>query len=88
MAGNVIAFQKFLPMQGIWGSPWVGYEHFEDLFTDPVFMRVLRNTVWIAFLKLLIAFTTAAGLFNGVVGMILVLLADRLAKRMDLPGIF
>ena len=33
-------------------------------------------------------FTTAAGLFNGLVGMVLVLLADRLAKRMDLPGIF
>jgi putative aldouronate transport system permease protein len=33
-------------------------------------------------------FTTAAGLFNGLVGMVLVLIADRLAKRMDLPGIF
>ena len=33
-------------------------------------------------------FTTAAGLFNGLVGMVLVLLADRLAKRLDLPGIF
>lgn len=33
-------------------------------------------------------FTTAAGLFNGLVGMVLVLVADRMAKRMDLPGIF
>lgn len=33
-------------------------------------------------------FTTAAGLFNGLVGMGLVLIADRLAKKMDLPGIF
>jgi putative aldouronate transport system permease protein len=33
-------------------------------------------------------FTTAAGLFNGLVGMFLVLAADRLAKKMDLPGIF
>jgi len=33
-------------------------------------------------------FSTAAGLFNGLVGMVLVLLADRLAKMMDLPGIF
>jgi putative aldouronate transport system permease protein len=33
-------------------------------------------------------FTTAAGLFNGVIGMVLVLIADRAAKRMDLPGIF
>jgi putative aldouronate transport system permease protein len=33
-------------------------------------------------------FSTAAGLFNGLVGMVLVLLADRIAKMMDLPGIF
>jgi len=56
MAGNVIAFKDYLPLQGIWGSPWVGFEHFESLFTDPVFLRVLRNTVTIALLKLLIIF--------------------------------
>ncbi len=56
MAGNVIAFKKFLPMQGIWGSEWVGLTHFESLFMDPVFLRVLRNTVSIALLKLLITF--------------------------------
>jgi len=33
-------------------------------------------------------FTTAAGLLNGVVGLFLVVGADRNAKRMDLPGIF
>lgn len=32
-------------------------------------------------------FTTAAGLFNALVGMIMVLVTDRLAKRWDLPGI-
>jgi putative aldouronate transport system permease protein len=56
MAGNIIAFKKFLPAHGIWGSAWVGFKHFEDLFTDPVFVRTLRNTVWIALLKLLITF--------------------------------
>jgi putative aldouronate transport system permease protein len=33
-------------------------------------------------------FTTAAGLFNGLVGMVMVLIADRIARKMDLPGIF
>lgn len=33
-------------------------------------------------------FTTAAGLLNGVVGFVLVVSADRIAKKMDLPGIF
>ena len=31
--------------------------------------------------------TTAAGLFNALVGMVMVVAADRLAKRWDLPGI-
>ena len=33
-------------------------------------------------------FSTAAGLFNSTVGMTLVIIADRLAKRFDHPGIF
>jgi putative aldouronate transport system permease protein len=56
MLGNIIAFKKFQPMNGIWGSPWVGFKHFESLFGDPNFLRVLRNTVAIALLKLLIVF--------------------------------
>lgn len=56
IAGSVIAFKKFQPLGGIWGSPWVGLQHFEALFTDPNFSRVLWNTVWIALLKLLITF--------------------------------
>ncbi|MCC6167295.1 MAG: sugar ABC transporter permease, partial [Caldilineaceae bacterium] len=32
--------------------------------------------------------TTAAGLFNGVVGLVMVVGADRIAKRMGLSGIF
>jgi putative aldouronate transport system permease protein len=56
IAGSVIAFKKFQPLGGIWGSPWVGLQHFEDLFSDPNFERVLWNTLWIAFLKLLIIF--------------------------------
>lgn len=58
MFGNVIAFKKYQFAYGIWGSPWVGFKHFEALFTDPVFMRVLRNTVSIALLKLIITFPT------------------------------
>jgi putative aldouronate transport system permease protein len=56
MLGNIIAFKKFQALHGIWGSPWVGFAHFEALFSDPNFMRVLRNTVIIALLKLLIVF--------------------------------
>ncbi|MEZ4866076.1 MAG: ABC transporter permease subunit [Caldilineaceae bacterium] len=56
MLGNVIAFKKYQLMNGIWGSPWVGFKHFHDLFSDPSFTRVLRNTVLIALYKLIFTF--------------------------------
>ena len=56
MFGNIIAFKKYQLMHGIWGSPWVGLKHFHSLFDDPAFLRVLRNTVSIAALKMLITF--------------------------------
>lgn len=56
MLGNVIAFKKYQTLSGIWGSPWVGFQHFDSLFSDPNFLRVLRNTVAIAVLKLLFVF--------------------------------
>jgi putative aldouronate transport system permease protein len=30
MAGVQIAFRDYNPIQGIWGSPWVGLKNFED----------------------------------------------------------
>ncbi len=56
MVGNIIAFKKYQLMHGIWGSPWVGLKHFRSLFDDPAFLRVLRNTLSIAALKLLVTF--------------------------------
>ena len=56
MFGNIIAFKKYQLMHGIWGSPWVGFKHFNTLFDDPAFLRVLRNTVSIAVFKLLFTF--------------------------------
>ena len=56
MLGNVIAFKKYQFANGIWGSPWVGLDHFRSLFSDQMFMRALWNTVQIAFWRLLITF--------------------------------
>ena len=33
MYGLLLAFKNYLPMKGIWGSPWVGFEHFIRFFT-------------------------------------------------------
>ena len=56
MAGIVIAFKNFNLIKGIWGSDWVGLEQFRILFSTPSFYEVLRNTVWISFLRMLFGF--------------------------------
>jgi putative aldouronate transport system permease protein len=53
MAGVVIAFQKFVPAKGMFGEQeWVGFENFSTLFSMPNIWEVIRNTVIIAFFKL------------------------------------
>lgn len=54
--GLLIAFKDFRFMDGIWGSKWVGLEHFVRLFTQNDFMRVFGNTVKISLLNLIIGF--------------------------------
>lgn len=56
MYGLVIAFQDFYPLKGISGSKFVGLKHFKELFTNPFFLSVFRNTLVISFYKLLICF--------------------------------
>ncbi|RAV00184.1 sugar ABC transporter permease [Paenibacillus sp. YN15] len=54
--GLLIAFKDYQMLEGIWGSAWVGFEHFERLFTGAGFMEALQNTVVISLLKLVIVF--------------------------------
>src|SRR5687767_11301758 len=43
MANAVIAFKNYNPIDGVWGSPWVGLDNFERLFGNPVFPRLVAN---------------------------------------------
>ncbi|KQX56769.1 MULTISPECIES: ABC transporter permease [unclassified Paenibacillus] len=56
MYGAVIAFKDFSPAKGIWGSDWVGFQHFKDFFQSYYFIRVLRNTFLISFYNLIFGF--------------------------------
>ena len=52
MYGVVIAFQDFSPARGFAGSPWIGWENFDYLFSLPEFGRILSNTLVIAIAKI------------------------------------
>lgn len=45
MFGVVVAFKKFNPVKGIWGSDWIGLENFEFFFTSNDAFRIIRNTL-------------------------------------------
>lgn len=52
MAGIVIAFQNYSPALGILKSEWIGFNNFTYIFGMQDFGRVLWNTFYIAFLKI------------------------------------
>ncbi len=56
MEGLMIAFKDYKMARGIEGSEWVGLKHFQALFSDPNFYRVLGNTLKISILTLLTTF--------------------------------
>lgn len=56
MAGILIAFQRYKPLLGFFGSEWVGFYHFERMFALPRFWSVLSNTILLNIKHLLITF--------------------------------
>jgi putative aldouronate transport system permease protein len=53
MAGLIIAFKDFNILKGIWGSPWVGFDNFRELFHTPDFARLIKNTLAISIYRIL-----------------------------------
>lgn len=56
MYGVQIAFKNFIATKGIWGSPWVGFQHFERFFESYYFWRLLKNTLGIGLYQLFVGF--------------------------------
>lgn len=54
MYGVVIAFQDFSPAKGFAGSPWVGWDNFEFLFSLTEFRRIFGNTLIISVSKIVL----------------------------------
>ena len=54
--GIIVAFENYYPNRGVFGSQWVGLEHFIDFFNDPYFFRLFRNTFVLGFYTLIFSF--------------------------------
>lgn len=54
--GNVIAFKQYNLVEGVWGSPWIGFDNFRLLFSNPNTLQIIRNTMIISLLSILIGF--------------------------------
>ncbi|WP_445322147.1 ABC transporter permease [Paenibacillus sp. FSL M7-1046] len=57
LTGLILAFKDYKIAQGFWGSDWVGFEIFREIFSKPDFARALRNTVMLNLLDLVFSFT-------------------------------
>lgn len=56
MLGMIIAFQDYSPFLGFGGSEFVGFHHFQRIFSEPDVVKVLWNTLYLSFLQILFAF--------------------------------
>ena len=55
MAGNIIAFQKFIPVRGMFGNQeWVGLKNFTYMFKLPDTWLLFRNTLSISIQKMIL----------------------------------
>ncbi len=57
--GLTMAFQNYKPQKKFFEQEWVGFKHFQNLFTDPDFFRVMRNTLAMSIINLVLGFVTA-----------------------------
>lgn len=57
MYGVVIGFQDYNPRLGVFGSPWVGLEHFRTFIRHPYFFRLVKNTFLLSFYSLIFGFS-------------------------------
>jgi len=56
MWGLLIAFKDYNPYAGFWGSDWIGFKHFAELFSSKSFYLMLRNTFAINVFSLIFMF--------------------------------
>ena len=56
ISNNIVAFKDYNVVQGVWGSPWVGFAQFRRFFANPMFWNLLRNTILLSGYVVLVSF--------------------------------
>lgn len=56
LVGLLMAFERYSPVKGFFGSEWVGFKNFETFFSGPYVGRLIRNTIAIGVLNLVVNF--------------------------------
>jgi putative aldouronate transport system permease protein len=56
LAGNMIAFQEYNLFQGFFHSKWVGFTHFQKMFTFEEFKAIFRNSVLLGVYSIVFGF--------------------------------
>lgn len=56
MYGVQIAFKDFKAVDGILGSQWCGFKHFQRFFSSSQFWPLIKNTLGLSFLQILLGF--------------------------------
>lgn len=59
LAGWLMAFQNYKPKTGLFHSKWIGLDKFKFLFSDPTFIRDIRNTLAMGILNITCSFVMA-----------------------------
>lgn len=57
--GLLIAFKDYKPALGVWGSPWIGLEHFTRFLATPDVWNYIWNTVVLSLLNIIWLFPLA-----------------------------
>lgn len=60
--GWLMAFQNYKLGSSILHNEWTGLEHFQELFQDEAFFRIIRNTLAMSIINLVFGFVSSIGL--------------------------
>jgi putative aldouronate transport system permease protein len=56
MGGLIVAFKDYNFVDGVLGSPWVGFENMRLLFSNPQTLQIIKNTLVLSLISVFVGF--------------------------------